>query len=123
MTTTGVFPITLCAILGIFDTCTTTGLALSCEPSAAEVVTGTTSQQLRAADRMFYWREEARELHGMAKHREREADLVLKKNPGTTTNEFVEQMRSLAHQLHAAAKFADAKAREAEQEMPYGTIH
>jgi hypothetical protein len=76
------------------------------------------TSQMRSADRMFYWWEEARELHAMATQREREAELMLKKKPGTTTNEFVKQMRQLARQLHQAAIYADSQAKEAEREIP-----
>ena len=121
MRTTGIRPITLCVVLGLFNSCTTRNLALSTAPSLEPAANQTTSRPIRASDRMFYWREEARELHEMANHREREAELVLKKQPGAATNEFVKQMRSLAHQLHAAAEYADAEARQAEQEVPGGT--
>lgn len=121
MRTTGMRPITLCVVLGLFDSCTTSDLALSTAPSVAPAANQTASRPIRASDRMFYWREEARELHEMANHREREADLVSKKKPGAATNEFVKQMRSLAHRLNAAAEYADAQARQAEQEVPHGT--
>ena len=123
MRTQGMRPITLCAVLGILEACGTSGPPPFTEPPAAPAATRTTAQPIRVADRMFYWREEARELRGMANHREREADLVLKKKPGAATNKFVKQMRTLANQLQAAAEYADAQAREAEQEVPYGTFH
>jgi len=66
---------------------------------------------------MFYWQEEALELHAMATHREREAALVLKNTPGPAMNEFVKRMRLLAHQLQEAAEYADEQAKEAEQEI------
>jgi len=112
---------TLWAILAILTACTTSGPASSTALSTAPVVTQTTSQ-MRSSDRMFYWREEARELHAMATHTDREADLILKKKPGLATNEFVKQMRKLAHQLHQAATYADVQAKEAEQEVPSDAI-
>ncbi len=60
---------------------------------------------------MLYWHEKARELHAMATPRAREAELVLKKEPGPM-NEFVKQMRLLIHQLHEAAASADVRANE-----------
>lgn len=104
MKSTGMRSISLCAVLGILDACTTSGLASSAAPSTAPVVTQTTSQQMRAPDRTFYWQEEARELHAMATHREREAELVLKNTPRPVTNEFVRRMRLLVHQLQEAAE-------------------
>jgi ethanolamine utilization microcompartment shell protein EutL len=72
---------------------------------------------MQAADRMFYWIEEARELHAMAAHREREAELVLKKMPGPSTTEFAKQMRVFIQQLQEAAAYADAQAQQAEREI------
>lgn len=106
----------LWAVLDIFTACTANSLTPSAAPSTAPIVASTTSQ-MRSSDRMFYWREEAQELHAMAKHREREAELILKKKPGPATNEFVKQMRLLAHRLHEAAGYADAQAEEAEREI------
>lgn len=77
-----------------------------------------TAPQLRASDRMLYWIEEARELHTMATHREREAELVVKKQPGPETDEFVKQMRIFAHRLETAAEYARVQAQEAEREIP-----
>lgn len=53
----------------------------------------------------------------MATHREQEAELVSKKQPGQTTDEFVKQMRLFAHRLQEAAEYADAQAQEAKQEI------
>jgi len=122
MKSTGVRSISLCAVLGILDACTTSGLASSAAPSTATVVTQTTSQQMRASDRMFYWQEEARELHAMATQREREAELVLKNTPGPVANEFVKQMRLLVHQLQEAAEYANVQVKEAEWEIPSDMI-
>lgn len=108
----------LCAVLGILDACTTSGLASPATP----VLTQTTSQQMRASDRMFYWQEEALELHAMATHREQEAELVLKNTPGPAISEFVKRMRLLAHQLQEAAEYADTQAKEAEREIPPAII-
>lgn len=60
----------------------------------------------------------ARELHAMARHRDREAELMLKKKPGPATDEFVKQMRQLTRRLHQAATYADVQAKEAEREIP-----
>ena len=109
--------IPLCAVLGILDACSTISLASSPAPPT-ELSISQPASQMRASDRMFYWREEARELHAMAAHREREAELILKKTPGPATSEFVKQMRLLAHQLQEAAEYADAQAKEAERAIP-----
>ena len=58
--------------------------------------------------RFDYWREEAMELHSMAAHREREAELISKKDG--SAEELVTHMRALARQLHAAADYADQQA-------------
>lgn len=107
---------TLWAILQILTACATNGSAPSTVPSTASAVMQTTSQ-IQSSDRMFYWLEEARELHAMASHRDREAELMLKKKPGPATNEFVKQMRQLTRRLHQAATYAEAQAKEAEQEI------
>lgn len=113
--------IPLCAVLGILDACSTIRLASS--PAAlTEPPMTQTMPQMRASDRMFYWQEEARELHAMATHREFEAELILKKKPGSATSEFVKQMRLLAHQLHEAAEYADTQAKEAERAIPPDVI-
>lgn len=118
MKPTGMRPIILCAVLVLLDACTMNGLAQSTTvPLPAPVVMQPTSH-MRPSDRMLYWYEESRELHAMAMHREREAELILRKKPGPATNEFVRQMRVFAHQLHETAAFADAQAKEAEQEIP-----
>lgn len=121
MKSTGMRSISLCAVLGILDACTTSGRVPSTVPPTPPVVMQATSQ-MRASDRMFYWLEEARELHAMATHREREAELILKKKPGPTTNAFVTQMRLFAHQLQGAAQYAIAQAQEAEREIPPDAI-
>lgn len=108
---------TLWAILQIFTACATNESASSTAPSTASAVMQTTSQ-MRSSDRMFYWLEEARELHAMARHRDREAELMLKKKPGPATDEFVKQMRQLTRRLHQAATYADVQAKEAEREIP-----
>lgn len=108
---------TLWAVLQILTACATSGSAPPTAPSTASAMAQTTSQ-MRSSDRMFYWIEEARELHAMASHRDREAELMLKKKPGPATNEFVKQMRQLTRQLHQAATYADAQAKEAEREIP-----
>src|SRR5689334_16635742 len=113
--------IPLCAVLGILDACATIGQASSTAPLTEPPMMQPTSQ-LRASDRMFYWREEARELHAMATHRMREAELILKKRPGPATSEFVKQMRLFTHQLHEAAEYADAQAKEAERAIPPDVI-
>lgn len=77
-----------------------------------------TKPQLRASDRMLYWMEEARELHTMAVHREREAELLVTQQPGPQTDEFVKQMRLFAHRLQEAAEYARGQAQEAEREIP-----
>ncbi|QPD02997.1 MAG: hypothetical protein Nkreftii_000771 [Candidatus Nitrospira kreftii] len=109
--------IALCAVLGILDACSTTGPAYSSAPLRAPPMVQT-APQLRASDRMLYWIEEARELHTMATHREREAELVVKKQPGPETDEFVKQMRIFAHRLEKAAEYARVQAQEAEREIP-----
>lgn len=108
---------TLGAILQILTACATRDSAPSTASSTASAVTQTTSQ-MRSSDRMFYWLEEARELHAMASHRDQEAELMLKKKPGPATNEFVKQLRQFTRQLHQAATYADVQAKEAEREIP-----
>ena len=76
-----------------------------------------TKPQMSASDRILYWLEEARELHDMATHREREAELILMTGPGPSTNAFVKHMRVLAHQLDEVAQYADQQAKEAEAEI------
>lgn len=44
---------------------------------------------------MFYWREEARELHDMAERREREADVPSKSEKGTSANEVIVGCRAM----------------------------
>jgi hypothetical protein len=71
-----------------------------------------------ATDQMYYWREEARELHEMADRREREADLLSKTKQGAAALDAVARMRSLARQLRAAAEYSDAQAQEAQRQAP-----
>lgn len=104
---------TVWAILQILTACATNDSAPSTVPST----TSATTSQMRSSDRMFYWLEEARELHAMASHRDREAELMLQNKPGPATNEFVKQMRQLTRRLHQAATYADAQAEEAEREI------
>ena len=113
---------TLWAILQILTPCETDGSAQSNATSTAAAVIKRTSQ-IQSSDRMFYWLGEARELHAMASHRDREAELMLKKKPGPATNEFVKQMRQLTRRLHQAATYADAQAKEAEQEIMPDKFH
>ncbi len=121
MKSPGMRPITLSAVLGILHACTAAGPASSIS-RFSEPVEAQMTAQMRASDRMYYWREESRELHAMATHREREAELVLRTQHGSTTNEFVKQMRLLARQLRQAAEYADAQAKEAERQIPPDTI-
>jgi len=113
--------ITMCVVFGVLTSCTTNGVVPSTETSTAPVVRSTIPQ-MRASDRMFYWREEAQELHTMAMRREREAELVLRRKPGPATDEFVKQMRLFAHRLQEAAEYAGAQAQEAEHEIPHDMI-
>lgn len=108
--------ITFCGVLGVLTACTVHGSAQPTTPSTVPVATQSPAQ-MRASDRLFYWREEGRELHGMARHRERETELLLKTKPGPATNEFVKQMRLFAHQLEEAADYADMQAKKAAEEV------
>jgi hypothetical protein len=117
MEPTRMYPTACYVLVGILTACTTGGPAPPAMSSPTPVVTQSTSQ-IRASDRMFYWHEEAQELHTMAMHREREAELMLRKTSGPTTHKFVKHMRQLAHQLHQAATYADVQAKEAEREIP-----
>ena len=72
------------------------------------------------AHRFDYWREEAMELHRMAAHREREADLISQKEG--SAEELVTHMRALARQLHAAAEYADQQAQEAQRQIQHAMI-
>lgn len=109
--------ISLCGMLGVLTACAVNGSVQPTAPSTAPAATQSVSQ-MRASDRMFYWREEGRELHAMARLRERETDLLLKTKPGPVTNEFVKQMRLFAHQLEEAAVYADTQAKNAAREIP-----
>ena len=68
-----------------------------------------------------YWREEAMELHNMAARREREADLISKKD--SSSKELATQMRALARQLHAAAEYADEQAQETQRQVQHAMTH
>ncbi len=109
--------IIFCGMLGILPACAMNGSAQPTAPSTEPAATQTVSQ-MRASDRMFYWREEGRELHAMARLRERETDLLLKTQPGPATTEFAKQMRLFAHQLEEAADYADTQAKNAAREIP-----
>ena len=109
-------PAVLCTAIGILNACTTAGLSSSTAPMLESSVMQT-KPQMRASDRILYWLEEARELHDMATHREREAELILMTGPGPSTNAFVKHMRVLAHQLNEVAQYADQQAKEAEAEI------
>ena len=121
MKPTGMHPIILCVVLGIVTACSMSSPPASTVSPTAAVVPQPTSQ-IRASDRMLYWQEEARELQAMATHREREAELALKKTPGPATKEFVKRMQLLVHQLQEAAEYADAQAKEPEREVPPDVI-
>ena len=116
MKPTAMHSVTLCVVVLLLVACTRNGLAQSTASPRGSVV-AQTSSQMRPSDQMFYWYEEARELHSMAAHTEHEAELVLKQQPGPTTDDFVKRMRSFAHRLHEAAKYADAQAQQIEQNI------
>jgi hypothetical protein len=116
MKPTAMHSVTLCVVLLLLVACTMNSLAQSTAAPTGPVVTQTASQ-MRPSDQMFYWHEEARELHSMAMHTEQEAELVLKQQSGPTTEEFVKRMRSFAYRLHEAAKYADAQAQQMEQNI------
>ncbi len=67
-------------------------------------------------NRLDYWREEAMELHDMARRREREADVLLKNQEGASAEELVKRMRTLAKHLHAAAEYADEQAQDTQRQ-------
>jgi hypothetical protein len=71
-----------------------------------------------ATNRFDYWREEATELHDMARRREREAEVLSRNQAGTRVQELVTSMRRLAKQLHAAAEYADEQAQETRHQVP-----
>lgn len=114
MKPTAMHSVTLCVVVLLLVACTRNGLAQSTASPRGPVVAQTASQ-MRPSDQMFYWYEEARELHSMATHTEHEAELVSKQLPGPTTDDFVKRMRSFAHRLHEAATYADAQAQQMEQ--------
>lgn len=116
MKPTAMHSVTLYAVLLLLVACTMNSLAQSTVSPTGPVVTQTASQ-MRPSDQMFYWHEEARELHSMATHTEQEAELVLKQQSGPTTDEFVKRMRSFAYRLHEAATYADAQAQQMEQNI------
>ncbi len=107
------------AALGLLVGCAAGGPATPVRTSDATTMTQHSSP-MRASDRMFYWREEARELHEMAERREREADVLSKGGPGTTANELAARMGSLAKQLRSAAEYADEQTQVAAREVPRG---
>lgn len=116
MKPTAMYSVTLCVVLLLLVACTRNSLAQSTS-SPTDPVVAQTASQMRPSDQMFYWYEEARELHSMATHTEHEAELVLKQQPGPTTDDFVRRMRSFAHRLHEAATYADAQAQQMEQNI------
>lgn len=105
MKMTRMFSIIFCSLCGVLDGCAT-GHSSSLPSTHQASATTEVTTELRPSDRMFYWCEEARELREMAKHREREAELVLKKYPGPGMDQFIQHMRLLAHQLEEAADYA-----------------
>lgn len=98
------------------------GRPVSPEGSSDATAMTQPASPMRASDRMFYWREEARELHDMANRRDREADLLSRNGQATPANGVVARMRSLAQQLRAAAEYADEQAQEAAREVPHGMV-
>ncbi len=105
--------------------CASLGMSGGCAASSPSTATRTsdraamqTASSRHATDRVYYWREEARELHEMADRREREADLLSRSEQGTAAQDVVARMRSLAKQLRASAEYADEQAQEAQRQAP-----
>jgi hypothetical protein len=108
-------------VLSLLVGCATSGSVTPARtPDAAAIAQASVREN--ATDRMFHWREEARELHEMADHREREADLLARGEHGPAQEEDAAHLRTLAKQLHAAADYADEQAREAQREIPHGMM-
>jgi len=75
-----------------------------------------TSAAEQQTNRMFHWREEARELHEMADHREREAAVLSRGEQPSAPNDDAAHLRRLAQQLRAAAQYADEQAQDAQRQ-------
>jgi len=113
-THTTVFPnwsLSLVMLVG----CGTPGLNTKGTP--AETVSKPNPSPEEITHRFDYWHEEATELHDMAARREREADVLSKRNDGASAEELVTRMRTLAKQLHAAAEYADEQSQEAQRQV------
>ena len=82
----------------------------------AEMVSEPSLSPGEITNRLDYWREEAMELHDMARRREREADVLLKNQEGASAEELVKRMRMLAKHLHAAAEYADEQAQDTQRQ-------
>ena len=95
-----------CGTPGLNTNGTSAGTVSKSNPSPEEIT-----------HRFDYWHEEATELHDMATRREREADVLSKRNEGASAEELVTRMRTLAKQLHAAAEYADEQAEEAQRQV------
>ncbi|HEV2173273.1 MAG TPA: hypothetical protein VGR71_06890 [Nitrospira sp.] len=117
MATHTVFPnwsLSLVMLVG----CGTPGLNTNRPP--AETVSKPNPSPEEITNRLDYWHEEATELHDMAARREREADVLSKRQEGGSAEELVTRMRTLAKQLHAAAEYADEQAQEAQRQVMQG---
>ena len=99
----------------LFAGCAT--LELNTNGSPAETVSKASLSQEEITNRLDYWREEAIELHDMARRREREADVLSKSREGVSSDELVIRMRTLAQQLHTAAEYAYEQAQEAQRQI------
>lgn len=94
--------------------CATPELKMNGPP--AEMVSEPSLSAGEITNRLDYWREEAMELHDMARRTEREADVLLKNQEGASAEELVKRMRTLAQHLHAAAEYADEQAQDTQRQ-------
>ena len=109
-----IFPKQLSLLSILLVGCATPELDRSGPP--AEMVSETSLSPGEITNRLDYWREEAMELHDMARRREREADVLLKNQEGASAEELVKRMRTLAKHLHAAAEYADEQAQDTQRQ-------
>ena len=110
-----IFPKNWFFLLILFVGCVTP--ELNTNGPLAETVSKASLSQEEITNRLDYWREEAIELHHMARRREHETDVLSKSRKGVSADGLIIRMRTLAQQLHAAAEYADEQARESQRQV------